>query len=84
MTIKDVLDQRILRVRQKVWADPKDYLTFDYVEGGIGPWAHLFARRTQEAIKERTPQDVLIMRINKATDFEVYTGPADPADTRTR
>lgn len=82
MMIKEILSKRILRVRQKQWAHPEDYLTFDYLDGGHGPWAHLFSRRVQELIGEPTPQSILIMHIEKDAEFEEYTGPIDPSDKR--
>jgi hypothetical protein len=80
-----------IRFRQANWADPNDYLRLSVLQsanGGrsIGPWAHFYARRTQEAIGEKTPQQMLTIAppFNREAflveSYEIWTGPLDPAD----
>ena len=80
-----------VRVRDSKWANPDAYLrlsVFLRAENGrvLGPWGHLFDRRTQEAIGEKTPQQLLTFAppFSKveflAGNISPYTGPLDPAD----
>ena len=79
-----------VRVRDPKWANPDAYLRLSVIEHrderSIGPWGHLFDRRSQEAIGEPTPQQLFTMMppfdFAAFMDEEVvlYTGPFDPAD----
>lgn len=78
-----------LRVRDPRWVEPGAYLRVTVLANplgrSLGPWAHLFSRQTQELIGEPTPQRTMIL--DKAAaffsqDWEVWTGPTDPADDR--
>lgn len=81
-----------IRCRQSNWADPNDYVRLSVLRvadgRSLGPWAHLFARRTQEAIGEITPQAILTIRppFNGATfltgEYDTWAGPLDPADEK--
>lgn len=81
-----------IRCRDPKWADPDDYMRLSVLQqpdGGrsLGPWAHLFARRTQEAIGESTPQQILTLfaPFNRTAFlggvYDVWDGPLDPADS---
>jgi hypothetical protein len=85
------LGHAFIRFRDRKWADPNDYGRLSvFVNDGqrnLGPWFHLFARRTQEAIGERTPQAVIALPMGgfdvnafRFSDFDLWTGPLDPAD----
>lgn len=82
MSITEVLKRRVLRVRLPIWAVPTDYLTFHYFPNGThGSWARLYARQTQEAIGEPTPQLVLLHLIDKSDEsYEEYLGQIDKND----
>lgn len=80
-----------VRCRDPKWADPNDYLRLSVLitqgnKRSIGPWAHLFARRTQEIIGEKTPQVMFTFQkpFDIATflteELEQWTGELDPAD----
>ena len=77
-----------LRVRRPQWANPEAYYRVSLLrshDGSVqlGPWLHLFDRKTQEAISVETPQAMLILgkidSFHKSV-FDLYTGPLDPAD----
>jgi hypothetical protein len=82
MKMKEAIEKRIPRLRQETWGK-NAYLRIDLLDGGyVGPWAHLFDREIQEVCELPTPQTILRMQGNPEADFEEYTGPIDPADTR--
>lgn len=79
MTIAQLSKAGISRFRLPQWASPNCYARIDLVDGGCGPWFHLYDRPTQEAIGADTPQSV--MGIGDTTDdYEPYDGPLDPED----
>lgn len=82
VTQDELIAKGINRFRRPIWADPNDYARVDVINGMRGPWLHLWARRTQEAIGERTPQDVLNLAQDPTSDYEPYTGALDPEDTK--
>jgi len=81
-----------IRFRLPVWADQQDYMRLSVIEvngrRSRGPWAHLFARRTQEAIEEPPPQammtipglSVFNVAAFLAGHVEPWNGPLDEAD----
>jgi hypothetical protein len=80
MTLGEAARQGIRRVRRPMWADPQDYMRIHVASRHYGPCGELFARRTQEAVNEPTPQRVFILG-DDFTDYEPYAGPLDRDDT---
>lgn len=81
MTIDEAVENGISRVRRPMWSNPNAYVRLDLVDGGRGPWLRLYDRTSQEAIGEPTPQVAPCFN-DSLTDYEEYTGPIDPVDTR--
>ena len=80
MTLAEAAKAEIARVRLTQWANADAYLKIDLFPGGMcGPWAHLYERKTQEAIGESTPQNLLTMYAD-CPDFVPYSGPLDKDD----
>lgn len=83
MRIKEATEQGISRLRDPQWANHHAYVRIDLVEvngvTGHGPWAHLYDRKTQEAIGEPTPQTFLITSLIDDSG-EPYTGELDMID----
>lgn len=80
MTQDELVKLGVNRFRRAIWACPTDYVRIDIFEGFVGPWMTLWARSTQEAIGEPTPQRLLNVNDN-TTDYLPYNGPRDPKDT---
>lgn len=62
ISINDALERRINKICKLEWANSGDYIMFDFVGDGYGPWAHLYSD-TNEVIGLPNPQDILIMSI---------------------
>lgn len=84
-----------VRFRDPKWANPDAYARLSVVEitgkdgsvgTTIGPWVHLFDRRTQEAVGEPTPQHTpsfmppFNFKTFLAEELEEWKGPLDLAD----
>jgi len=80
-----------IRCREAIWANSNAYIRLSVVvhDGKrlLGPWAHLYDRKTQEAIGEPTPQSLLTVlppfdrNAFLHGDHEPWTGPLDAAET---
>ncbi len=79
MTAGEAAKHGIRRLRRPVWAHPEAYLRIDILDGRVGPWFHLYERKTQEVIGEKTPQTFIGLG-DTTDDYEPYAGPLDPAD----
>lgn len=69
----------IERLRKPIWANPLDHVKIDIINGGLGPWMHLFAPFNMEC-NGRDPVDILwptqSERANPdAEELAVYDGP---------
>lgn len=82
MTQDELIALGYNRMRREIWADPTDYLHIDMIDGQKGPWAHLWARRTQQIIGAPTPQDILNLEHDPTTDYVPYDGVVDAKDLK--
>lgn len=73
MKLTEAAVKGICRVRLPQWADADTYLKIDLIDGGIGPWGHLYSPHTQKAIHAPTPQDLLIIG-DTDDEYEEYKG----------
>lgn len=80
MTIQELIKSGVSRMRLPYWVSQTDYLCIACTqEGQPGPWAHLFSRPVQEAIKEPTPQSCF-WYLDTSNEWVPYTGVLDKAD----
>ena len=84
MKLEEAAAAGIARVRLPQWANPDAYLKLDLMaDGKMGPWLHLYDRRSQEVIDEPTPQNVIgAWQTRGDDDFEEYKGPIDQAEPK--
>jgi hypothetical protein len=74
----------IERLRKPIWRDPMEHVKIDIIDGGLGPWMHLFSPFNQEC-NGRDPVDILwLTQIDWADpDVEgmaIYEGPLPESD----
>lgn len=80
MTFDEAAARGISRLRLSNWADERDYVRIDIVDGKAGPWAHLYAP-LQEAIGAPTPQSVAwFLNGPSGDEWQEYTGPIHEKD----
>jgi len=81
-----------IRFRDPVWSNPEAYARLSVLVQDdrrvLGPWLHLFDRRSQEVIGEPTPQVLMLVGSTlfdpgrfRAYEIEPWTGALDRADT---
>lgn len=80
MNLKQAAEAGVRRIRDPKWASATDYVLIDIIDGQVGPWAKLYSRKTQEAIREACPQQFLSFGLADDGGVEEYTGPLDIAD----
>jgi hypothetical protein len=82
MIFKDLLDDKVPRVRRAIWTPPVAYLKLTWLpDGKPCPWAFLYRAEEQEAIDQPTRQLVSITNIDREEiDWVEYTGPACAED----
>lgn len=79
MTLDEAAAQGINRVRKPNWP-PDVYANFTILDGVRGPWLYLFNRKQQEESGKETPEDMLIMALDRGTDWQQYLGEWDKND----
>lgn len=68
MTVQEALDQRIEKIRLPVWAEGS-YISFDFVESGYGPWAHV-----KDPSGETDMFVFMLLEEDKSDEWEEYKG----------
>lgn len=59
ISLNEAAAQGIERVRKPNWANPRDYVKLDIVDGRLGPWLHLYSPINQTVLKQANPQHIL-------------------------
>ncbi len=76
MTIDEVVEKRIERVRLPDWL-PEAYLKLDFMDDGMhGPWVHLVSPLVQKTLQiEIGSQDILVIEaFGVESDWEEFKG----------
>jgi hypothetical protein len=64
----------IERLRKPEWANPLDHVKIDIIDGGRGPWVHLFSP-ANDAIHKRNPVPLLEIEGGGLAQWLPYDGP---------
>lgn len=75
ISIREAAQQGIERVRNPIWSIPMDHLKIDIIDGGAGPWTHLFSPFNKEC-NGVDPFDIPFVGMDyDSQEYEPYTGP---------
>jgi hypothetical protein len=83
ISVKEAAAQGIKRLRHPKWANPRDYIKIDIVDGEPGPWLRLYSPINISVCQQENPQTVLWAMAGgraaiESEEYLPYTGEIDP------
>lgn len=83
ISIVEAAKRGICRLREPQWANARDYLKIDIIDGVPGPWAHLYSP-ANEIVGNKNPHSFVwaLFPNSDVASFYPYEGERDPADTK--